>query len=264
MYEWLQPLKNKDDSCYMDVVLNAFFLDPSRGVENSLEDISTCVPANNVCGTTSHQATRDIQSTIRDVADNLKMHREGVNYYLSLDDIRDSAKACPVLNDPERFDKDGMNDPSVFVDYLVELFPCMKNLNSGESPLVYLERGPLKKINGMELSDVVDMHADKTGEIFDNSELVIFDITRLEGGKYNQNVKVVPDEILDEEQLELTAVVVWKDYHYSVYVIVDGIWYYLDDTEEYVEKVGSYEDLLEHNDEFVSWDGKLFFYVALS
>jgi hypothetical protein len=116
----------------------------------------------------------------------------------------------------------------------------------------------------MELSDVVDMHADKTGEIFDNSELVIFDITRLEGGKYNQNVKVVPDEILDEEQLELTAVVVWKDYHYSVYVIVDGIWYYLDDTEEYVEKVGSYEDLLEHNDEFVSWDGKLFFYVALS
>ena len=23
MYEWLQPLKNKDDSCYMDVVLNA-------------------------------------------------------------------------------------------------------------------------------------------------------------------------------------------------------------------------------------------------
>lgn len=260
--DWLQPLINKDDSCYMDVVLNALFLDPSPEIKQVFEDSSPlCVPDNNICGTTSEEATRDIQSTIIKLANELNLHRRGANYYLSLDDIRKSAMACPVLNNPERFDKDGMNDPSVFIEYLVELFPCIRYLNSDKSPLVYLETGPLKKIHGKNLSEVI---GEENVIDFEDSELVIFDITRLERGKYNENVRVVPDETLLHDLLELSAVVVWENYHYSVYVNVDGTWYYLDDAEEYVEKVGDYSDLLEHNDEFVSWDGKLFFYTSPS
>ncbi len=266
---WSQPLQNKHDSCYMDVVLNALFLDPTRSVEKSLEDISRCVPANNVCGTDSKESTRDIQDTVRDVANHLKIIGEskGVEDYVSLDEVRKSALSCPVLNSTERFDKEGMNDPSVFIEYLVELFPCMKKLNSGESPLVYLERGPLINIHNKDLSEVVDMHADNTGETFSNSELVIFDITRLERGKYNTNVHVEPDEIIlydNGKRLELTAVVVWENYHYTVYVNVDETWYYLDDNEKYVEEVGDYSDLLKHKGEFVSQDGKLFFYTSPS
>lgn len=255
---WNQPLINKNDSCYMDVVLNALFLDPSAAVTNALSGIPKCVPSAKICGARNSQITRMIQSKIRDVANELEIHSPGVDYYVSLEELRQSAKSCPILNGPERFDQSGMNDPSVFTEYIINIFPCLKN--SGKSPLTYLETGPLKKINGMELSDVID----KQDQTFENPQLIIFDLTRLEKGKYNANVKVIPDEKLDFGTLsELTAVVVWRDYHYSVYVKVQDIWYYFDDTDEYVEEVGSYEDLLEHDDEFVSMDGKLFFYNVL-
>jgi hypothetical protein len=251
----------------MDVVLNALFLDPSTFIKDAMSGVPNCVPPDNVCGTSNPEITRMIQSNIKDVAQKLSIHSTESTIHVSLDELRESAKSCPVLNSQERFDQKGMNDPSVFIEYLVGIFPCLKM--AGESPLVYLHAEPLEQINGKDLSDVIDTHVETTKKPFDDPELVIFDITRLERGEYNENVNVFPNEKLDLSgtadthlPAELSAVVVWKEFHYTVYVKVGESWYYLDDAKPYVEMVGTYENLLEHKDGFVSKDGKLFFYTC--
>ena len=266
---WNQPLKNKKNSCYIDVVLTALFINPSDAAVKAMNSIA-CAPSSKVCGT-DENSVQHIQAIIRDVAAELEEHSYESKYYISIDELRQSAKKCPVLNNNERFDRGSMNDPSVFMEYLVHLFPCLKIKNSkGQliSPLINLETGPLKDINGFDLSDVVDNHMEKNSA-FNNPPLIVFDLTRLNSkGEYEDDIEVIPDEFLNlsgtkyqDVPSELSAVVVWKDFHYTVYAKVEDIWYYFDDTDKFVEKVGTYEDLLSHNDNFVSMDAKLFFYV---
>ena len=47
-----------------------------------------------------------------------------------------------------------------------------------------------------------------------------------------------------------------------MYAKTGHVWYYFDDMEDTVEKIGSYEDMIEDDDGFATMDGKLFVYGA--
>jgi len=271
---WSQPLKNKDDSCYIDVALISLFINPSLNVKRSISLSPECSPRSVVetCGAKDLASTRKIQNLVRKTADRLRNHRKSNSTRaVPIQALRNASKKCPTLNDSERFDKSGMNDPSVFIEYIAALFPCMNvkietngKVETKKHPIIYLETGSLEKIDGMDLSDVVELHERKNKIEIVNPPFVVFDLTRLNHkGEYVDDVQVFPDRRLDlggSKPLLLTAVVVWKDYHYTVYARIGRTWYYFDDMEKNVEKIGGYNKMIQDRSEFATMDGKLFVY----
>lgn len=278
---WIQPLLNRDDSCYMDTAMIALFLRPSRALKKIIGNSRCSSPGfENICGgkRNARRVQEIIRHTARELADHSAMSEETVD----LAPLRLAAKNCPSLNRHERFDREGMNDPSVFLEYIFALFPCLKmtvrristccrhcdaqiSLDEKVNPLVYLETGPLKDIDGMMLSDVVDLHEENTNTRFMSPSFIVFDITRLSmRGRYLHDIEVTPDRsiALGRRTLHLRAIVVWRNHHYTVYAKTGHVWYYFDDMEDTVEKIGSYEDMIEDDDGFATMDGKLFVYGA--
>ena len=269
---WSQPLKNKDDSCYIDVALIALFINPSSVVKKALSVVPECTPKSVVetCGAKTIESTRKIQDVLRKTAARLAKHRAGKRT-ISIQSLRKASKRCPTLNNPERFDRSGMNDPAVFIEYISALLPCLtvkiktnNNIVKKLHPIIYLETGKIEKLNGLDLSDVVDRHETKNRIEVENTSFILFDLTRLdERGKYVEDVQVFPDRKMHmggSKPVLLTAVIVWKEYHYTVYARIGRTWYYFDDLEKNVDKIGSYEKMIEDRDEFATTDGKLFIY----
>ena len=271
---WHQPLKNKDDSCYIDVALIALFINPSSTVKKALSKVPECTPETVVetCGAKTLASTRKIQEMLRTTAQRLAKHRtSGTTRPISIQSLRRASLKCPTLNDPERFDRSGMNDPAVFIEYISALLPCLsvkiktkKQIVKKSHPIIYLETGKLKQLNGLYLSDVVERHERMRSIEVDNTPFVIFDLTRLnDKAKYVHDVQVVPDRKIDmggSKPLLLTAVIVWQDYHYTVYARIGRTWYYFDDLEKYVEKIGGYDKMIQDKEDFATTDGKLFVY----
>ena len=72
-----------------------------------------------------------------------------------------------------------------------------------------------------------------------------------------------PDESMkiNGNVLDLRSVIVWHDFHYSVYSKVDGEWFYFDDMARDVKRIGTYSELLESNvGPEVLISGKLYVY----
>jgi hypothetical protein len=275
---WTQPLVHSNDSCYMDSAMIALFLRPCRAVKNAIEKKKCSSPDfTKICG--ERKSARNVQRVIRNTAIELSEHSPSSMDSVDLSFLRVSAKSCPALNGRERFDREGMNDPSVFLEYIFAIFPCLNmtvrkvsecsdcnaivSLDEKTTPLVYLETGPLKSIDGLMLSNVIEIHEENSGIEFRSPGFIVFDLTRLDmRGRYLKNVQVIPDQSirLGGGRLQLRAVVVWHNFHYTVYAKVGRTWYYFDDMEDEVEKIGTYKDMIEDDDEFATMDGKLFVY----
>jgi hypothetical protein len=280
---WIQPLVHENNSCYIDVVFIALFIDPLQPVINVLRK-RNCVE--NVCGNTLKEV-RMIQDSVRKIATELSSHSEYSDDNFTLSSVRKSMLKCPLLNKNERFDQGDMNDPSVFLDCFFKIFPCFRTLkikynqeetfgNKAKSasrsqsrsqsrgrsqkrkrlkgvtitlfkmvnPLIALETGPIKSIDGKYLSDIVE----EQPFTLIRPRFVIFDLVRLNSrGKYVKNLEVYPDEIMkiNGRLLELRSIIVWEDFHYSVYSRVDGEWFYFDDMAADVKRIGTYEEMLE-------------------
>jgi hypothetical protein len=257
---WIQPLVHENNSCYIDVVFIALFIDPLQPVINVLRK-RNCVE--NVCGNTLKEV-RIIQDSVRKIATELSSHSEYSDDNFTLSSVRKSMLTCPLLN-KERFDQGDMNDPSVFLDCFFKIFPCFRTLKIKYNqegakkkkkskvtitlfkivnPLIALETGPIKSIDGKYLSDIVE----EQPFTLIRPRFVIFDLVRLNSrGKYVKNLEVYPDEIMkiNGRLLELRSVIVWEDFHYSVYSRVDGEWFYFDDMAADVKRIGTYEEMLE-------------------
>ena len=273
---WIQPLVHENNSCYIDVVFIALFIDPMQPVINVLRK-RNCIE--NVCGNTV-QEMRAIQDSVRNIATELSSHSEYSNEYFTLSRVRQSMLKCPLLNKSERFDEGDMNDPSVFLECFFKIFPCFRTLKikydqekrtkKGRSvtitlfkmvnPLVVLETGPIKTIDGKYLSQIV---GEQTFSLV-RPRFVIFDLIRMNSkGKYVKNLKVYPDESMkiNGRVLGLRSVIVWDDFHYSVYSKVDGEWFYFDDMWRSVKRIGTFAELLESNvGPEVIISGKLYVY----
>jgi len=262
----------------MDSAMIALFLRPCRTIKNAIEKKKCSSPDfTKICG--ERKSARNVQHVIRDTAIELSEHSPSSTDSVDLSFLRVSAKSCPALNGRERFDREGMNDPSVFLEYIFAIFPCLNmtvrkvsecsecnaivSLDEKTTPLVYLETGPLKSIDGLMLSNVIEIHEENSGIEFRSPGFIVFDLTRLDmRGRYLKNVQVIPDQSirLGGGRLQLRAVVVWHNFHYTVYAKVGRTWYYFDDMEDEVEKIGTYKDMIEDDDEFATMDGKLFVY----
>jgi hypothetical protein len=273
---WIQPLVHENNSCYIDVVFIALFIDPIQPVINALRK-RNCIE--NVCGNTV-QEMRAIQDSVRNIATELSSHSEYSNEYFTLSLVRQSMLKCPILNNSERFDEGDMNDPSVFLECFFKIFPCFRTLKikydqekrtkKGRSvtitlfkmvnPLVVLETGPIKNIDGKYLSQLVEEQSFSLVR----PRFVIFDLIRMNSrGKYVKNLKVYPDESMkiNGRVLGLRSVIVWDDFHYSVYSKVDGEWFYFDDMWRSVKRIGTFAELLESNvGPEVIISGKLYVY----
>jgi len=273
---WVQPLIHENNSCYIDVVFIALFIDALQPVVNVLRK-RNCIE--NVCGNTV-QEMKDIQDSVRDIATQLSSHSEFSTENFTLSPVRRSMLKCPILNKSERFDQGDMNDPSVFLECFFKIFPCFKTLKikhaqekrtkNGKSvtitlfkmanPLVVLQTGPVKSIDGKYLSEIVKEQSFSLMR----PRFVVFDLIRINSrGKYVKNLEVHPDETMKINGivLGLKSVIVWHDFHYSVYSKVEGEWFYFDDMARDVKRIGSFSDLLESNvGPEVLTSGKLYVY----
>ncbi len=257
MNHHIQPLINDRDSCYIDSLLVALFADPSPYIKKHILTPSpTCVDDDACNGDISYR----IQDEIRRVA-----YLIAVGKATSVQSLRRMIKKCPKLNAGERFDITGMNDPSIFFDmFMLKVFPCLTIPSKGQEVcpdcnqkvdvvdktnlLIPLETGPLDDIDGLLLSTIVKEQ--NLQLIF--PDFVIFDLIRKDPG-YRDDIVVVPDREMTvglsgmKNTLRLKSLVVWEDYHYTAYCLVDGVWNYYDDTEDRVEVIGTYMDMLHSN-----------------
>ena len=62
-------------------------------------------------------------------------------------------------------------------------------------------------------------------------------------------------------RLILTAIVIYKNQHYTLYTIFKNEWYYYNDLKG-IKKIGSYEEMLEHKPN-PQRNGVLFFYQEI-
>jgi hypothetical protein len=262
------------DSCYIDVVLTALFIHPSDWIyENIIDGSSGKACLKRVCGDVPLTTVRKVQKGVTEVARKLEEHYHHSRSSVDLSSLRSSALQCPLINKDERFDVGGMNDPVVFLEYIFTLFPCCKikrKTNSRKTggvqvtmtrrvaPLQYLETGPLKGIDGLSICDLLR----KQSWTLMHPKYVVLDLTRIDGrGRYQPNLSVLPNVVIEFKRtsLNLFAVVVWVDYHYTVYAFCGDGWYFFDDMKRYVRYIGSYTSMLQATPS-VEKCGKLYFY----
>lgn len=276
---WKQPLKNSKDSCYLDTALIALFLDPSKRLIKDMET-KQCSPNSlvSVCGAKNKQDVIEIQKNFIVISRKLMENYVGSEpVSRERDRLRRRAKKCPVLNSKENFDKEGMNDPSVFLDYFLKLFPCLqitiqkKRKIMSISPLVYLETpGTIQQANDRTLRDLFlkQVKKQKITRFVDVPYLWI-DFTRLDKGKYIENIALIPSMhiTVGNHKFLLTSIITWWDYHYTVYTRVGRIWWYFDDVQKLVRKVGSNRNLVNDavngQENFAVYNGKLYFYEKI-
>jgi ubiquitin C-terminal hydrolase len=78
-------------------------------------------------------------------------------------------------------------------------------------------------------------------------------------------VRIIPSRTItigDGSRFQLSSIVVWKGYHYTSYFKCGLEWYYYDDMDSNIRKVGSYQRLLRSNPSPVT-NGILYFYISL-
>jgi hypothetical protein len=81
--------------------------------------------------------------------------------------------------------------------------------------------------------------------------------------------KIIPDKIIEinDRVYRFVSCVVReggiKGGHFTSYVLIDDVWYYIDDIGPVKERIGSYDDLLLDRDSFVKKKSSLFFYEPL-
>jgi ubiquitin C-terminal hydrolase len=264
---WIQPLVNKNDSCYIDTVLIALFIDPQNWIIRRLH--SRCHEVE-MCGTKVPRRTvKKIRDKYRQVASKISRHNSRSHRPVKIEAVRNISTLCPLLNNKERFDQKGMNDPAVYLEFILNLFPCEDGKNSPEK-VVYLNTGPLKKLHNTYVGDLVQ----KQNLVWDTQcDHVILDITRLNSkGKYVPGIRIYPEECLQFEngpELLLHAIIVWVNFHYTVYAIVGDQWFYFDDTTDAVKPIGSYKKLLSQSYKTTKLpspltDAKLYFYSKMN
>ena len=251
------PLKNKNDSCYIDVALLSLFRSPCPLIRRSIiREQYDCIQDNVCGGSESRCHVEELQREIKRIAIDLSKGKK-----TNIDCLREKLVNCPKLNETERFDKVGMNDPSVFIEFLFSLFPCLKEavemqkrfqcpdckekvqLYTHVPPLKYLVTGPLENIHGTELSSLIN----EQKHDFSDVPFIIFDLTRVDDrGDFVDDVVVYPEKKLrlGKSLVWLTSIVVWLDFHYTCYTLIKNEWYHFDDTKKKAFIVGDYDDLL--------------------
>lgn len=94
-----------------------------------------------------------------------------------------------------------------------------------------------------------------------DSQAIIFSIFRKQEGGYIDTI-VLPDEkitLYNQNKLALSAIVCYKNKHYTCYFKCDNEWYYYDDTKNpTVKQIGSYTNL---NLKEIGSQGTQFFYT---
>ena len=262
---WIQPLKNKKDSCYIDTVLIALFIDPQKWVIRRLN--AKCRVE--VCGAkVPLKSIENIRNLYRQLAAKISNHSPSSKKTVNQGPVRNISTLCPLLNHKERFDEGGMNDPAVYLEFLLEIFTCSNN-SKDQYPFFYLETGPLKKLHNTYLGDLIQKQSTK----WVPNDHVILDLTRLDHkGRYVKGVSVLPEEVLQfgskGHELFLHAIIVWVNFHYTVYAVVGDKWFFFDDTRPHVEKIGSYSQLLKQSEKKTGrpsplTDSKIYFYSKM-
>ncbi len=216
----------------------------------------------------SIKTVQKIRNKYRRVAEHISNHNPWSSRPVNIKSVRNISTLCPLLNSKERFDQSGMNDPAVYLEFILELFPCSTILEKNQ--LVYLATGPLKKLHNTYVGDLVQ----KQDRKWDVKDHIILDITRLNSkGKYVPGIKIYPEECLQfnsaGSELLLHAVIVWVNFHYTVYAIVGDKWFYFDDTTTHVKPIGSYKQLLRQSYKKTGLpspltDAKLYFYSKMN
>ena len=269
-----QPLLNLNNGCYIDVMMIALFRNPSPLVKRVVMKPSQdrmCVPVD-ACSpdpVPSRRTAKKIQTATRNVALAISNGKT-----TNLIRLRKIIRDCPELNKNERFDAGGMNDCSVFFEFLIEIFPCLKAVKEKKqtvkcpdcsalvsytpthSPLFYLAHGRnIARWNGKKLSEIIKsrVNEDFNSLKFKTAPLILFDFTRLdENMKYRDDVCVLPDRhmsfVRGGPRRNLRAIVVWADEHYAVFALLtNGAWFYFDGNQTHPYKIGSWEKLLRHD-----------------
>jgi len=288
-----EPLTNTKNSCYIDATLVSLFTHPCFDINTLLQDDAVGF---DVCGAAEDDIVAARSSFIQAAAALQQWQTKNSDYERNV--IRKTATRCPDLNDG--FEKSSQNDPSIFLEYFLKIFPrfdmdmMIKGMPSCESsmPLIRLafdflakkklignrkcesnksyhsptnlKRCKLKKKSKTTLQKVVDEQIRANQIIKIDTEFIVFDITRLDKGSYIDNIVVEPDKHIklpQKQKLSLSAVIVWHDHHYTAYAFTKEGWCYFDDEQQEYQIVGrSYDDLLKHRDGSVATNGKLFFY----
>ena len=128
-----QPLYNHRNGCYIDVIMIALFRYPTPLVQKVMltPPEPRCIPPRRCSPDTtkSATATRKIQTAVRNVGKAISQNKT-----TNLRRMRKVIRDCPALNTKERFDLDGMNDSSVFLDFLVNIFPCLCAVTEKNKP----------------------------------------------------------------------------------------------------------------------------------
>jgi hypothetical protein len=268
-----QPLYNHRNGCYIDVIMIALFRYPTPLVQKVMltPPEPRCIPPRRCSPDTtkSATATRKIQTAVRNVGKAISQNKT-----TNLRRMRKVIRDCPSLNTKERFDLDGMNDSSVFLDFLVNIFPCLCAVTEKKqtikcpdcsakisyvpthSPLFYLSYGRnIKQWNGKKLSQLVKskLNKDFNSLKFTKAPLIIFDFTRLDDDmKYRDDVTLYPDETMSfvrgGTKKKIRAIVVWKREHYAVFARVSNRgWYYFDGNHRQPIFIGPWSRLMDYN-----------------
>lgn len=101
----------------------------------------------------------------------------------------------------------------------------------------------------IEITDITD------------AEFLVFSIQRTflnnRGVEQRSFVRILPSEKI--MGLELYAIVVHRNVHYTCYIKCDQGWFYYDDTKDTIKYIGNYTDMLKNNPSPVR-EGTLYFY----
>ena len=240
-------LSNYGNSCYMDCVLVALFLNKSEVIDRKILKRLPCL--------------EPLQRELNEVAYHLRRGKDN--------NVQNLRRALSYYKLPQEFDSLGMQDPIELITFIfetlrVEICYCYSTItisNERDELVIKSENKKVLPIIPITLSsndDVSYTLSLKFSEetVFDKpfrgiytkkidtyrykSKFIVFCVNRLMGDRVNRTRVKFPETIGD---LDLYAIIVFKHHHYTLYIEKDLEWYYYDDLKG-VKRIGEYRDLL--------------------
>lgn len=291
-------LKYTGNSCYQDSVLLALLAIPNDFItENILErDMKSVskMPNREIvysCDEKSDCKTRrSIQKELVHITKSMRGEGEKVEYCSKLRSLFKTNK--------QSFHGTGMQDAGEFLQYLFAIFQVHGVVQSrtsmltnkiGDIPIVnkktIYETSPMVLIPSQNIIDNVSIETflnHKEDVILDmknlyrgadgvnyhrrietvdiiRAEYLVFYAQRLYETKRNYNNIVPIKQIKLDNILNLFAIIVHRNYHYTCYIKCDKNWFYYNDLSDNIVYVGTYNDMLKTKPSVKS-EGVLYFY----
>lgn len=257
------------NSCYQDAVFAATFAVPNDFINREILNKDHFEESKEIsCGINGVQVRKNLQTELNNITRYMRGQEQRNQYYCT--NLRKLLSNC-IQQQDQQFQSNIMQDAGEFLTYLFKLFNVNAGVlhtdietkyENDKAPVIIRKDKILSPIipvnlltnnNVINLQNIINDGVSNTTETdkkiyiqnvnYTNGEYIIFSVQRNlpvydDKGKFKgtrvDNVKITapPQLTISNEQLNLNAIVVHNNNHYTAYIRCFDIWYYYDDTKE--------------------------------